>query len=290
MSLKSNVVGKMTRVMQGQNVNVVSRLVPQPTLAFSVHLTEHCNLNCKACAHFAPLVKNEGFTDIGEFTKDMERLSELSHGEMRYIDLLGGEPLLHPDIAAFLTVTRKCFPVGAVRLITNGLLLKKMKQDFWDAVAENRITIVISKYLETVDYDELIALIREKARGGYGAYYIDYTKGGFWSRDLDTKGQNNPVTSYLTCPMANNCHFLSNGKMYTCVKPANIHYFNEYFDEDIAVSEHDGIDIHEAMSLDEIMSFLAKPIPFCRYCNFSATVWTQGGQKSAKEIEEWVAE
>lgn len=179
MSLKSNVVGKMTRVMQGQNVNVVSRLVPQPTLAFSVHLTEHCNLNCKACAHFAPLVKNEGFTDIGEFTKDMERLSELSHGEMRYIDLLGGEPLLHPDIAAFLTVTRKCFPVGAVRLITNGLLLKKMKQDFWDAVAENRITIVISKYLETVDYDELIALIREKARGGVRSLLYRLYEGRF---------------------------------------------------------------------------------------------------------------
>lgn len=166
MNLKAEIAGKISRTIQAQDVNVVSRLVPQPVLAFSVHLTEHCNLNCKACAHFAPLVKEKGFTDITEFTRDMERLSGLSRGEMRYIDLLGGEPLLHPDIASFLSVTRKNFPVGTIRIITNGLLLKAMKQDFWDAVTENRITIIISKYLETVDYEKLLDLIRTKTRGG----------------------------------------------------------------------------------------------------------------------------
>ena len=28
-----------------------------------IHLTEHCNLNCKSCAHFSPIAK-EHFVDI----------------------------------------------------------------------------------------------------------------------------------------------------------------------------------------------------------------------------------
>ena len=29
------------------------KFIPSPTLQFEVHLTEHCNLNCKGCDNFS---------------------------------------------------------------------------------------------------------------------------------------------------------------------------------------------------------------------------------------------
>ena len=59
------------------------------------HLVNHCNLNCKGCAHFAPLAK-PWFADINEFEKDLNQLS--SKVIIDKLTLFGGEPLLNNDI------------------------------------------------------------------------------------------------------------------------------------------------------------------------------------------------
>ncbi|MDR2096978.1 MAG: 4Fe-4S cluster-binding domain-containing protein, partial [Spirochaetaceae bacterium] len=66
-------------------------------LLFQVLLCEHCNLNCKGCGACSPLA-GESYLDPASYEKDCERLSALSGGIVEYIDLLGGEPLLHPEI------------------------------------------------------------------------------------------------------------------------------------------------------------------------------------------------
>lgn len=261
--------------------------IPKPMLQFSVHLTEHCNANCKSCAHFCP-VAQDGFADIVQFEKDMNRLSELANGEMRYIDLLGGEPLLNPQLSDFINIARRAFPTGALRIITNGLLLAKMNDEFWSACEKFVDNIVISKYYKNVDYDSLVELAKSK---GVDCYYIDYTNVGFWSNETDSKGLNDPVYSFNHCIQANNCHFLQNGKLYTCVKPATIHHFNKYFSANFKVSEKDGIDIYKAKSIDEILEYLAKPIPFCRYCNIDRVVVSNiVGKSSKKCASEWLLE
>jgi hypothetical protein len=58
---------------------------------------DHCNLNCKGCTAFSP-VAEEKFMDVNMFERDCERLAELTGGKIELIDLLGGEPLLHPKI------------------------------------------------------------------------------------------------------------------------------------------------------------------------------------------------
>lgn len=61
---------------------------------------EHCNLKCAGCTHFSSIAKEE-YLDIGEFQKDITRISELTNSRARFINLLGGEPLLHPQVEAF---------------------------------------------------------------------------------------------------------------------------------------------------------------------------------------------
>ena len=110
----------------------ITNLTPQCQLKFEVHIVEHCNLNCKQCAHFSPLAE-KSYLPVERYERDCRRLSELFRGEMSSILLLGGEPLLHPQITEIMRVTREAFPVGRIRIVTNGILLPKMAEDFWKA-------------------------------------------------------------------------------------------------------------------------------------------------------------
>lgn len=135
-----------------RNVKKAWRLLPNTKLRFEVHLTEHCNLNCKGCDNYSPLAEKE-FLDIEEFKRDCGRLSELFKGKIEELSLLGGEPLLHPQIADFLEISRKNFPIGEIRIITNGLLLPKMNEKFWENCRKYDIVISPTRYPINFDYE-----------------------------------------------------------------------------------------------------------------------------------------
>ena len=99
-------------------------------LHIEIHLTEHCNLKCKYCSHFSAIAKEE-YYDVNKYKKDMKRLSKITGGKINVIQLLGGEPLLHPEINKLMNITRFYFPHTTIDIITNGLLLDKMPDSFW---------------------------------------------------------------------------------------------------------------------------------------------------------------
>ena len=61
-------------------------------------------------------------------------MAKLAQGKIAEIQLLGGEPLLHPQITLFLETTRKHFPHNTINIVSNGILLKKQSKEFWDIV------------------------------------------------------------------------------------------------------------------------------------------------------------
>ena len=88
--------------------------------------------------------------------------------------------------------------------------------------------------------------------------------------------------------MANHCIFLKQGRVYTCATAANIEHFNKFFNKNLKIMNKDSINIYKAKSMKDILNFLAKPIPFCKYCNvkerkFGGRKWKQG----KREISEW---
>ncbi|MDR2803388.1 MAG: radical SAM protein [Treponema sp.] len=89
-------------------VSAAARLRKLKLLRIGVNLTEHCNLNCAYCGAFSPLAK-EGFYSVDVFKKDCERISRLTGGKIREIQLAGGEPLLHPAVTEFLDIARANF-------------------------------------------------------------------------------------------------------------------------------------------------------------------------------------
>lgn len=54
------------------------------------------------------------------------------------------------------------------------------------------------------------------------------------------------------------------------------------------VTDRDYIDIYKVKNLDEILAFMAKPIPFCKYCYLSHEPILYNWAPSKKDISEWV--
>lgn len=264
------------------------RHTPWPVLSFEVALTEHCNLKCAGCDHFSPVAEPE-FADIKEFTRDFERLSELFSGRAREIHLLGGEPLLHPDLASFLKTARRCFPQAVIDVTTNGLLLPRMGEIFWDICHKERIVVRPTKYPEeSIDYDAA-----EKLAAQYGVEYryidnTDQTVKTLTKYPLDLKGLQDPRRSFMMCHRANACIYLQHGRLFTCTVAPTIRHLNRHFGTRFEEAPEDSIDIYQTASADEILDHLAHPIPFCRYCMPECAQEGQPWRHSKGELSEWV--
>jgi hypothetical protein len=255
-------------------------------LRFQINIVDHCNLNCSGCTAFSPIAE-EKYMDTNIFERDCARLSELTGGEIELIDLLGGEPLLHPEIKRIMEISRKYFKTGDINVVTNGILLKKMPDDFWSACHENRINIIISGYPIKLDVEGLKHTaekynIQLVIRGSTDNIKI-------WNKvPFDTNGTQNAVKNFRICYGANFCINLEDGKLATCPIPFVIKHFNKYFNQKIPVTENDCIDIFKVKNIDEIFEFLCKPAPICAYCNLQGIIYGIDWAVSKKDIAEWV--
>ncbi|MDR3048492.1 MAG: radical SAM protein [Elusimicrobiota bacterium] len=267
----------------------VRKLISQPSLQyFEAHLTEHCNLNCVYCNHFSPLAKPE-YLDLEKYEKDLIRLKTLTKGILKDIHLLGGEPLLHPKVNDFMTVSRRYFPNSKITVVTNGILLLKMDDDFWQTCAKEKINIIISAYPIKLDKEAIAKKAQDydwtRERGGS---FIEFTEfKTMYQHCLNLDGNGNKLLNYLKCSPSV-CTFLYEGKLFPCAIVANIRHFNGYFGKNLPVAQDDYIDIYKAKDIKEILKFLSKPISFCRYCNMDKKSFMHPWKVSDKKIDEWV--
>lgn len=263
------------------------RVTPQAKLNyFVVHLVDECNLRCKGCDHFAPLAKG-GYLEPEVFDKDMKRLGELSGGEVNRIGLMGGEALLHPRICEFFDIARKYFSKTNIQVVTNGLLLNQKKEDFWLSCRKNDIEIVNTKYPLKLDFEKM-RVTAEK----YGVRFKHFTIEGeavktSYKIPLALSEEQNGRENFMSCFHANNCTMLKSGRMYTCTVAPNIVHFNKYFGKKIPLTEQDSIDIYKAKDMNEILEFLSRPIPFCRFCNVKGRSFGHSWARSEQDISEW---
>jgi MoaA/NifB/PqqE/SkfB family radical SAM enzyme len=260
------------------------RLKQQKTLQrVEVYIVNHCNLKCAGCGVFSPLAREE-YLDIACYEQDCRRLAELTNGEVKLIRLLGGEPTLHPKLLEFCKTTRECFKNSKIQLVTNGILLAKKEDDFWEICKKNNIVIQISEYPISIN----ITGIMEKASSHEVVIEFTGTKTDtMWHMKLNMEGTEDTESSFKNCWLGNNCVTLSDGKLYTCSVIPAIGHFNKYFNKDLRVQEDDYIDIYKAETIKEVLEFLCKPAPFCRYCDMAGMTYGHKWRISKKDIKEW---
>lgn len=99
-------------------VQGVKRIVDAKALYAQMVITDDCNLSCSYCNEYIPGAPPVPLATLQERVAQLDAL-----GVMVY-DLLGGEPLLHPQLGALIhSMKTACRHQNIVILITNGFLL-----------------------------------------------------------------------------------------------------------------------------------------------------------------------
>lgn len=251
------------------------------------HIVEHCNLNCKGCIHFSPLA-DKSFVKMKNFKSDVKNIADLTKGKVREIHILGGEPLLHPELNKILKITRFYFKDSQIRLISNGVLLLSMNLAFWQTLRNSRIHLSVTEYPLNINY-KAISHLTKKYNIEFSFYALS-KENSQWHFPIDITGSQDEQYSFDNCRKGNNCTNINiiNGKLYMCPICANIKYFNKYFNKDCIVDDNDFLRVRSIKDVGEIEDFVSKPSPFCRYCNVKDRTFDNKWDISQKKIEEWV--
>ena len=221
-----------------------------------VHVVNHCNLNCAACAHFSNICE-PFFLDLSQFEKDVFEITKKIKYEL--INILGGEPLLHPQISEFFYSLRNICPDTILTLTTNGILLPTMDEKFWQSMSENNVAIRYSFYPKTIkSAKKIVDLIHSNNVKIWDLW--DGRK--FYLRK--SKEYNSDIDSVWASCDSKLCHQLYQGKLYMCPISAYGKFYNKYFSKEFYVE--DGINIYENSS-EQIKSYMQTPAKNCKTCS-----------------------
>lgn len=256
--------------------------------SIEIDIVSHCNLNCKGCSHFSPIA-TPWFIKKEDFEQDIIRTAMLlPDNKIKRLYILGGEPLLHPDISYILKVARQAYRHVPIFIITNGFLLDRMDEEFWNTCKEKNIAIEITRYPVKFDYSRIATIIKER-----NYVHIEYKgrtklfKKRQYVLPIDSEGKQDGTDSFRHCFMAGSCINLSNGHLYTCSYAAFINRFNKYFNKNIPVTSEDSVDIYSTENTEETIKKLTNPIPLCRYCAVRQRRYGMEWEVSCKEYSEW---
>lgn len=252
-----------------------------------IHLADHCNLNCRSCDHYSPVSK-ENFPDYKAIKKDMKHLSEITNANIDNILLLGGEPLLNPNIVNYIILMRNFFPKTQITIVTNGILLNKQSDDFYKSCINNDILIEITKYPICFDYEKIEQFLQFK---GVKYAFVGSTKTKEKTTHrlvLDELGKQDPIYSFNHCFHSTKCYQYYNGKIFMCPCCAYVHKLNEFFSKNFIIQKEDFLEVKKIKNIQEILQYLSNPIPFCRYCDVDKRSFKNKWSTSLKDKGEWL--
>lgn len=258
---------KSVSVFDGEKFEVLS-FEDKPVIGYiEMHLVNHCNLNCRGCSHMSN-VSPVDFIEEDYFEKEIEILN--SKFNVQTIRLMGGEPLLHPRISQLVAVTRDILPYSRIELVTNGLLLVKMTDEFWENIRDKDIVVSVSSYKPTMHISDGIIELFERHNIKYifdvsskqkddKNYVFEFHKG------LGHKKTHDGNKSSKVC-FGKNCYFYKDFKISKCAYPALIHLLNEKFFTSYVVEQDDFIDVRNINDGWDALKKLTEPMDFCSYC------------------------
>lgn len=187
------------------------------TRSLEFHIVDHCNLRCWGCCSLSPISPKQ-CTPPETIKKHLSQaVRALSPSRLK---LVGGEPLLHPEIDSCLEIARSSNIAPSVSVTTNGFLLPKMTETFWQLVDH----MTISLYPEPALPKKTISKIEELA-SSHGVELNWKVQNSFVGMDRDQPDLTGIETTeiYSSCWLRRRCHLIAHGRFYTCTRPSHVH-------------------------------------------------------------------
>jgi organic radical activating enzyme len=258
-----------------------------------IFITKSCNLKCEHCASYNPF--RQGIISKDDIIESIKRWSKRL--SPKTIALVGGEPLLHPDYQELALTVRKAWKQSAIFIITNGLLLSKVQDEFLKQMSENDIEFQISRHTNTSNYNHnLNEVIKRFKKFNVKYEIIEAHKSWVTCHSLDTNGvprsfNSNPTKAWTHC-LSKKCTTISGNKLCYCSIIINI--LQAVSDGSLSLAEFNDITKHKLATIDDsnesIVGYLSSgPIKECCFCpenveNIEAKQISTEKLKSIKQI------
>jgi organic radical activating enzyme len=231
------------------------------TRALEYHIADHCNLRCDHCCSFSPILK-KWFADPDEFERDLQAVGRVVRPE--FVKIVGGEPLLHPQLERLLIIAKSLAVGPRIQLTTNGFRIDRLTARGWDCLD----MIAVSLYPEPTLPKDLIRFIARQA----AARKIEVN----WKVQdkftcLDRTGladYEDAKRVFQDCWIRHRCNSIKQGRFYCCTRPQYI----QKFATDAQLFREDGIPVDDpdagalAARIKEHLE-RTEPLNSCFLCN-----------------------
>jgi organic radical activating enzyme len=249
-----------------------------------IFTTTKCNLNCKSCSTFAPILSNSpSFYDFDLFKKDLTAFKNLEFERINVLKLTGGEPFLHPQIFEMAAFTRSLFPDMLIEIYTNGSLLPRLSEIKLKELSDLKIKLVITEYPPLKNKINDFYEIADNIDINYTIITYENQK-LFSKRPLDFT-KSTPRHLYAACPRFQyNSVFLYNSGIYRCVYSMLSSDVSRQTGKELLLEDGDFLNI-QSTNPEEIYNFLISRKPFCGYCKPISELIPWG--ISERKLSEW---
>lgn len=230
--------------------------------SFEVHIAEHCNLRCEQCSNFSPFNKPK-FLSAQDVENQFRFLK--NHINPDVIKIVGGEPLLNPEIGEIIEKIKEVFPTTPLRVVSNGLLIYRLSEDSFAKLDQLWVSNYISVPNSERNIERIFALARKyelvlniKNVTEFSKVMPDAPLSAIQVED-----------SFRNCWMRHRCLIVRNGRFFKCTRAAYIDdYLKTTKQMDTDYAEKDGILLSAPDFNDQVLRMLNSntPINSCEYC------------------------
>ncbi|MDR2643277.1 MAG: radical SAM protein [Planctomycetaceae bacterium] len=233
--------------------------------SISFFVANCCNLKCDYCCHF------------NQFRKGIIQLSELKIWfndwstviDPQSVILVGGEPLINPEIAEIAAAVRYFWRRTKIRILTNGRLIPKINTEKLRQLKRIKVVFDISPHGVNEELKNNI----EKILNNYGIKFKWNLSDQSWQELYHIENgqpiplQCNPTEAYKICNRKD-CIAINDNKLFKCSYLANINAaYNEGILPDNWKKAAQTKTLTPNATATEIVNFLRNgAIPECAIC------------------------
>ena len=175
-----------------------------------------CELRCTACTNGIGLLPMTLFP-VDQIERDLTTSATVLHADVAV--LLGGEPLMHPKLLHLMRFTKASGIADRVRVLTNGIRLHRMPDEFWDELEDLRVSIYPGKTPA-----ENVELAREQQRRhGFSLSFYDVAFDPFRAvHTREARSDESAQETWHDCWYRSNTRKIEAGHFWRCCTSPHI--------------------------------------------------------------------
>lgn len=235
---------------------------------FGYIVSQTCSLKCEHCCEQVPFLRNNKFNTVERIVKDIKKIAESSKF-LTFVELIGGEPFLHPQIELLISELLKIENIGYIKSFTNGTIIPSNK--LCEIMQNPRFMLHMSNYELTAKGKLLQNISKTKEKlDSFNIKYI-FAKNFEWL-DFSSFKEHEASDAYLKNAFKKcflkNCNRLYEGKLYRCPH----HYagiqrgqLEEFSSECIDIHSKNKIELATSLENFENLDMLSA----CKHCELA---------------------